>query len=538
MSGDLLLRGRIRTLDPARPTAWAVAVAGGVITGLDDEAVRAAGPGAEWVEVGDGVVLPAFRDGHAHPLWAGLELAEAPIAEARSVAQVVEAVRGYAAAHPGLAWVRGGSYDPTLAPGGLFDARWLDAAVPDRPVYLESADHHSAWVNTAALRAAGLGDDAPDPPSSRLPRRADGSLLGTLVEWGAMDLVQRVLPPRTDGDRMRAAAAGSQRLARQGVAWVLDAACAPAEVEAYLAADRAGLLATRVECALRADPGRWPEQLASFAEARASAAARASAGGRVRAGTVKFFSDGVVEFATAAMLEPYVDAPHSCGLPVWEPAELAEAAAAFDAAGFGLHIHAIGDAGIRQALDALAGARDRGRPGRTRPTVAHVQVLDPLDLPRFAGLGVVANAEPLWACLDACQRDLTAPRLGPVRTGRQYPWASLLASGATVSMGSDWPVSSERPLEGLAVAVTRQTPDGEPAEAWLPRERLTVDQAVAAYTRGTASQAGEGGHRGVLAPGCAADLVWLSRDLWETPARDWPDVEVLGTWVDGARSWG
>ncbi len=402
----------------------------------------------------------------------------------------------------------------------------------DRPVYLESADHHSAWVNSAAMRAAGLDAGTPEPPSSRLPRREDGQLLGTLVEWGSMRLVQRVLPPRTADDRLRAAAAGSQRLARQGVAWTLDAACSPADVEAYRAADRAGLLATRVECALRADPGRWSEQVASFL------AERAATGGRVRAGTVKFFADGVVEFATAAMLEPYADSPHNCGLPVWEPAELAEAVAAFDAAGFGIHIHAIGDAGIRQALDALAGARDRGHPGRTRPTLAHVQVLDPGDLPRFAALGVVANAEPLWSCLDACQRDLTAPRLGPVRSARQYPWASLMGSGAAVSMGSDWPVSSERPLEGLAVAVTRQTPEGEPAEGWLPEERLSVDQAVAAYTRGTAYQAGEEGHRGVLAPGYAADLVWLSRDLWETPPLQWPAVEVLGTWVDGARAWG
>lgn len=532
MSAELVLLGRIRTMDPARPSARALAVAGGIVTALDADAVALVGPATDVLDVGEGLVLPAFRDGHSHPVWAGLELAEAPIAGARSVAEVAEAVRAYAADNPGLAWIRGGSYDPTLAPGGLFDARWLDAAVPDRPVYLESADHHSAWVNTAALRAAGLGADTAEPPSSRLPRREDGQLLGTLVEWGAMRLVQRVLPERTSDDRVRAAAAGSQRLARHGVAWVLDAACAPGEVEAYRAADRAGLLAARVECALRADPGRWREQLESFV------AARAAASGRVRAGTVKFFADGVVEFATAAMLEPYADSPHNCGLPVWDPAELAEAVAAFDAAGFGIHLHAIGDAGIRQALDVLAGARDRGQPGRTRPTLAHVQVLDPVDLPRFAALGVVANAEPLWACLDACQRDLTAPRLGPARTARQYPWASLLGSGAAVSMGSDWPVSSERPLEGLAVAVTRQTPEGEPPGGWLPHERLTVDQAVAAYTRGTAFQAGEEGHRGVLAPGYAADLVWLSADLWETPPLGWPAVEVLGTWVDGARSWG
>jgi predicted amidohydrolase YtcJ len=532
VSAELVLRGRIRTLDPARPAAWAVAVAGGVITGLDGEAVDSVGPGTEVLEVGAGLVLPAFRDGHAHPVWAGLELAEAPIAHARSVAEVVEAVRAHAAANPGLEWIRGGSYDPTLAPGGLFDARWLDAAVPDRPIYLESADHHSAWVNTAAMRAAGLDADTPEPASSRLPRREEGQLLGTLVEWGAMDLIRRVLPARTSAERLAAAATGSQRLARQGIAWTLDAACSPADVEAYRAADGAGLLATRVECALRADPGRWSEQVGSFLAERAAAA------GRVRAGTVKFFADGVVEFATAAMLDPYADSPHDCGLAVWEPAELAEAVAAFDAAGFGIHIHAIGDGGIRQALDALAGARDRGQPGRTRPTLAHVQVLDPMDLPRFAALGVVANAEPLWSCLDVCQRDLTAPRLGPVRSARQYPWASLLGSGAAVSMGSDWPVSSERPLEGLAVAVTRQTPDGVPAQGWLPAERLTVDQAVAAYTRGTAYQAGEEGHRGVLAPGYAADLVWLSRDLWETPPLEWPAVEVLGTWVDGARSWG
>ena len=273
--------------------------------------------------------------------------------------------------------------------------------------------------------------------------------------------------------------------------------------------------------------------MAAFEAARARVDAEGA--GRVSAGTVKFFADGVVEGGTAALLEPYVDDPWSRGMPVWDADALAEAAAAFDAAGFQLHIHAIGDAGIRSALDAVehvvavGGRRDR------RPVVAHTQVVHPDDLPRFAALGVVANFEPLWAQRDALMDELTAPRLGEERTSWQYPMASLLRSGALLSMGSDWPVSSYVPLEGIRVAATRTTVDGRPDGGWLPHERLTVEQALTAYTAGVAYQSFED-DRGVLDVGARADVVVLDRDILAGPAGRVDEAHVVATWCHGDRT--
>jgi predicted amidohydrolase YtcJ len=533
---DLVLRGLVRTGDPLAPLARGVAVHHGVVVALDEAALDLAGGAAEVVDLDGGVVLPGFGDGHVHPLWGGVELAGPQVRDASSVAEVVEAVRRYAAEQPDEEWVQGGPYEATLAPDGLFDAAWLDEAVPDRPVVLQSTDHHCAWVNSEAMRRAGVTRATPDPPSGRVPRRPDGSPLGTLVEWTAMDLVLRHAPRPGRAEKELGVERAGALLASVGVTWAQEAALAPEDVEVYLAAAAAGRLPVRVNVALRAEPGRWAAQRAEFAAARAAAAASPVAG-QVSARTVKFFADGVVEAGTAALLEPYDDAPHTCGLPVWEPRELAEAAAAFDADGFQLHIHAIGDAGVRAALDAVEHATRVNGPWDRRAVVAHTQLVDPADLPRFADLGVIANFEPLWTQLDPVQTDLTLPRIGPERGARQYPMASLLRSGAVLSMGSDWPVSSCRPLEGLPVAVTRQTASGRPAGGWVPEERLPPEAALAAYTAGVAYQAFEQDSWGTVAVGRRADLVRLDRDPLALAAAEWPEVRVLGTWLAGRPTW-
>jgi predicted amidohydrolase YtcJ len=458
------------------------------------------------------------------------------VRDCTSVPEVVDVVRRYADEHPDENWVVGGPYDPSLAPGGLFDARWLDEAVRDRPVVLQSADHHCVWANSEALRRAGIDANSPDPPASTIARHPDGSPLGTLVEWTAMDLVLRHAPVPTTDDKRRALRRSTALLAEAGITWVQEAALHPDDVGTYLDSAHAGDLAVRVNIALRAEPGEWPDQRAAFAAARAQAGSGAAAD-MVSARTVKFFADGVVEAGTAAMLEPYDDAPHSCGLPVWTPAELAEAVAAFDADGFQVHIHAIGDAGVRAALDAVEFATNRNGLRDRRPVVAHTQVVHPDDLPRFADLAVIANFEPLWAQLDPLQTSLTLPRIGPVRGGWQYPMATLLASGAVLSMGSDWPVSSHRPLEGLAVAVTRQTPTGAPAGGWLPTQRLPLAAALSAYTLGVAFQAFEDHRWGTVVPGKRADLVWLNADPYDVDPAGLGDLEVRGTWSGGVTTY-
>lgn len=536
MGIDLVLRGRVRTGNPLAPVARGVAVHAGRVVALDEAALDLADSARETVDLRGGTVLPGFGDGHVHPLWGGVEMAGPPVRDATSVDEVVDAVRRYALDHPDDDWIQGGPYDATLAPQGLFDARWLDAAAPGRPVVLQSTDHHCAWVNSEALKRAGIDAGTADPPSGTVARRPDGTPLGTLVEWTAMDLVLRHAPTATPEDKRAGVTRATALLASAGVTWAQEAALHPDDVAVYLAVAVAGGLSVRVNVALRAEPGTWPAQRAEFAAAR-SAAAASPVADQVSVRTVKFFADGVIEAGTAALLTPYDDAPHTCGLPVWAPAELAAAAAAFDADGFQLHIHAIGDAGVRAALDAVEHtARVNGRRDR-RPVLAHTQLVDPADLPRFAELGVIANFEPLWTQLDPVQTDLTLPRIGPERGARQYPMASLLRSGAVLSMGSDWPVSSHRPLEGLPVAVTRQTPTGDPVLGWVPAERLPAAAALAAYTSGVAYQAFEESHWGTVTVGRRADLVWLDVDPLAVEAGAWPDSVVRGTWLGGRRTW-
>ena len=530
---DLVLRGTVRTGDPHLPLARAVAVRDGLVAALDTDALQLADAATEVLDVG--AVLPGFGDGHVHPLWGGVELAGPAVRDLTSVEAVAAEVRRYAAEHPDEDWVLGGPYDPALAPRGLFDAAWLDAAVPDRPVVLQASDHHCAWVNTEALRRAGVDAATPDPPSGSVARRADGSPLGTLVEWTAMDLVLRHAPSPGDDEKVDAVERATVLLADAGVTWAQEAALAPEDVAAYLTAARDGRLQVRVNVALRAEPGEWPAQRASFVEARRRAEASPEPGvsDHVSVRTVKLFADGVVEAGTAALLAPYDDLPaghpHSCGLPVWEPAELAAAAAAFDADGFQLHVHAIGDAGVRAALDAFAHVAEVNGPRDRRPVLAHTQLVDPADLPRFAELGVVANFEPLWSQLDTAQTELTLPRIGAVRGDRQYPMGSLLATGAVLSTGSDWPVSSRRPMECLPVAVTGH---------WVPGERVPAEAVLAACTAGTAYQAFEERARGTLVPGKRADLVALAADPLATDPATWSDLAVLGTWLGGRRTAG
>jgi hypothetical protein len=538
---DLVLHGgTVVTGLPGTPRARAVAVHDGLVVALDEDALGLLPTARQALDLEGGAVLPSFGDGHVHPLWGGVELAGPQVRDATTVAEVVDGVRRWAAEHPDVPWVQGGPYDPTLAPAGRFDAQWLDAAVPDRPVVLQAADHHCAWVNTEALRRSGIDSGTPDPAAGEIARRPDGSPLGTLVEWTAMDLVLRHAPAPTRAEKVDGLVRATELMAAAGITWVQEAALEPSDVEVYLEAAGTGRLAVRANLAVRAEPDRWRGQRAEFAVARHTAQA-SSVATDVSVRTVKVFADGIVEAGTAAMLEPYAqalgDPPGSYGHPVWSAEELRHAAAGFDADGFQLHVHAIGDAAARDTLDAVEHVGRVNGPRDRRVVLAHTQCVHPDDVARFARLGVVANLEPLWAQLDPLQVDLTLPRLGAHRGEQQYPMASLLATGAALSFGSDWPVSSFRPLEGLAVAITRQTRDGVPAGGWVPDERLPPAAALSAYTQGVAYQAFEEQLWGTVSVGKRADLVWLAVDPTAADPHTWPDIAVRGTWLGGRRTW-
>jgi predicted amidohydrolase YtcJ len=529
---DLLLTGARVVLRWDRPTEPVdLLLRGGRVLGLRPQGAGASHPpDARVVDFGGAVIAPGFADGHVHPVWAGLERRGAAVRAAATVADVQSAVREFAARNPHLSWIEGGSYDPSLAVDGLFDARWLDQACADRPVVLTSSDHHCLWVNSRALELAGIHPGTEVPPGAEIPLTADGRVQGTLREWEAMSLVTRLVPKPSLADRVSALEWATSQLASAGVTWLLDAAVGPSDAAAYLEAAAADRLKVRAGLALRTDPERFDvDQLAEQAALISANSPRDAAGDPwVHSDTVKFFADGVLEAGTAAMLNPYLDQPDNCGKPVWPANDLTAAVALVEGRGLDVHIHAIGDAGIRNALDAIAASPGRRDP-RRRPTIAHVQVLHPSDLGRFAQLGVTANVEPLWACWDACQRDLTAPRLGPDRTAQQYPIRSLLDLGTTVSFGTDWPVSAYHALTCAAMAVTRAEPGGEP---WVAEQRIRPSEALSAATIGVARQVGARDW-GQLVAGNRADLVVLAADPRDTSPPDWSQIEILTRFTAG-----
>lgn len=506
----------------------AVLVLDGVVIATGDEA-RQRGSDATRVDLEGGFLMPSFGDGHAHPLFGGLESVGPPVRDCHSVDEIISAVKQFGLDHPETEWIVGGSYDVSLAPKGLFDARWLDAAVPDRPVVLRAADYHTIWCNSVALERASITADTLNPVLGEIPRRDDGSVLGTLREWGATDLITAVMPAQSEQVRIEALNTAADYYLARGVTWVQDAWVEPGDVATYVEAARRDALRMRFNLALYADPRHFDHQIQRYSEQRGCVAAAGSP--MLTANTVKFFADGVVENETGALLAPYCSGLHGHGMRTWEGDSLADAARRVDDLGFQIHIHAIGDAAVRQALDAIEyvaqhnGSRDR------RPVIAHVQLVDESDLGRFAQLGVIPNMQPLWAQVD----EVMIPRLGTERADRQYQIRTLDNSGAVLSFGSDWPVSSGAPLKGIAVGASRCGTGDKPQSAWTPQERLPIERALSIYTAGVAWQAFAENTWGRITPGATADLVWLDRDPRAVAPRDLSEVGIRATYLEGER---
>lgn len=485
------------------------------------------------IDLAGGTLVPGIGEGHAHPVLGGLEAAGPNVRAAADLQGIIDAVAEWKRQHPDAEWIVGASYDATFAPGGIFDAEWLDAVTGDTPTILRAWDYHTAWVNSAALAAGGITAETPDPPLGRYVRRADGAPIGTLQEAAANNFLADVVPPFALTDRVAAIESSTRDYAAQGTTWVQDAWVELSDVDTYLAAARENRLHTRVNLAFRADPVNWREQAGSFVELRDRI--RALGHDRLSAETIKFFVDGVIESRTAALGAPYADRPDERGLPNWAEHELAEAAKSFDAAGFQLHIHAIGDDANRIALDIIETVSAHNPPRERAHVIAHVAMLAPADIARFAELGVIANFEPYWAQCDAVMRDLTIPHIGHDREGWQYLIGSVLRSGATVSFGSDWPVTTKDWRPAFATAVTRHSHLEPDADSWLPDERVSAGAALSAYTLATAQQA-LAPERGTLNVGMIADAVWLAADPLTVAPTAVPEIEVLGTWLAGERT--
>ncbi len=528
----MLRGGAVYAVDAARSWAQAVAVRDGAIiaVGTDAQIGGLTGAGTQVIDLAGRMLLPGFVDAHVHASAAGLERLRCDLSEAHGLDDYLTVVRRYAQASPEAEWITGGGWSIGVFPGGAPSRRDLDRVAPDRPVFLSNRDHHGAWVNSRALELAGVTAGTPDPADGRIEREPDGTPSGTLQE-GAMGLVERVIPRPGVEEQVAGITEAQRHLHALGItgwqeAIVGDYAVVPDCFDAYLEADRRGLLTARVVGALWWQRGLGAGQLDGLTERRE----RAGSAGRFRATSVKIMQDGVCENFTASMLTPYLDGhgheTTSCGSSFFGADELKESVTVLDARGFQVHFHAIGDQAVREALDAVAAARAANGAGDGRHHISHIQVVHPHDLPRFRELGVLANCQPLWACEEPQMTELTLPFLGPERSSWQYPFGSLLRSGAQLCFGSDWPVSSPNPLWELHTAVNRTVAPGYPyagpgaGNAFLPAERVSLHDAIAAFTIGSAYVNHADDVSGSIEAGKAADLVVLDRNLFAHPVEE------------------
>jgi predicted amidohydrolase YtcJ len=525
-----------------RPTAVAVAEGRIAAVGMDAEVRDLGSARTEVVDLAGRMLVPGFQDAHVHPPSSGLEMLRCNLSDAFTIEEYERLVAAYAEHHPEVEWIDGGGWSMDLFPGGNPPREILDRVVPDRPVFLWSRDGHSGWANSKAIEIAGVTRDTADPDDGWIVRDEDGEPGGTFHEGAAFLLEGHAPkePPSAWAEGLRVA---QRHLHSLGITAWQDANVGTdagyPTFEPYLDLARSGELTARVVGALWWDRHRGLEQVEDLLALRERGVV-----GRFAATSVKIMQDGVVENFTAAVIEPYLDAEgrttDNVGRSFVEAADLNRAVTRLDAEGFQVHIHAIGERAVREALDAFEAARTANGPNDLRHHIAHIQVIHPDDVPRFAALGVVANAQPLWAVNEGQMEHLTKPFLGPERSGWQYPFGSLARAGARVAMGSDWSVSSPNPVWGVHVAVNRTSPPEYPYghvsdDAFLPEERLDVRTALDGYTIQTAYVNHLDATTGSIEVGKDADLVVLDRDLLSLPPEEISSATAQLTLVGGER---
>ncbi len=525
---DLLLRGgRIYTVDSGRTVADALAVREGRIAAIGTEAEleRWVGPGTEVVELAGRLVLPGFHDAHAHPLHGGIAAIGCDLSGLVSVEAILEKVQscGELSESP---WILGSGWDLSLFPDANADRRLLDRVAADRPVFLQGADGHSAWVNTRALELAGVTRETRAPPQGVIERDHAGDPSGTLRE-SAIALVRERIPAPDLETRLRGLRHGLRIANGFGITSFVDAALGRADLEIYRSLAESGELQARTVLCMELASGQEAELEALIHERERYRSPR------TRPDCVKIFVDGVLEGETAALLDPYLDRPSHRGRLDHEPAALADAVARYDRMGLQVHMHAIGDRAVRVALDAVAEARRRNGRSDGRHQLAHLQLVATEDQPRFAALEVAADFQALWAFPDGYITLVNLPAVGRERVERMYPIGSLRRAGARIVAGSDWPVSSMNPLEAIQVALTRRDPSGRAPDALNPAERVDLPTMIAAYTIEGAWIMHQERETGSLEVGKLADLVILERDLFAIPEREIGAVQVTRTLLQG-----
>ncbi len=526
-AASLVITGaRVWTGDPAQPWAEAVAVQGERIlaVGTSDEIDRFTGKDTEVINADGGLLLPGFIDAHVHFLDGGSTIAAVQLRDAQSPADFTRRVADFARQVEPGEWMIGGTWDHTNWGGELPHRDWIDAVTPDNPVWVMRLDGHMGVGNSRALELAGVTAETPDIEGGEIVRDADGKPSGVLKD-NAMQLVFDVIPQPTERQLDAYLDAAMQYVASNGVTSVHDMFDITFDswqsLEAYRRARAAGQLITRIYAAA---------PLKEWDRLRDDLAVHGRGDDWLRTGSVKGFMDGSLGSHTAAFLEPYTDTPDDSGFLLDPLEDIRRWVTAADAAGLQVNVHAIGDKAIRDLLDIYeVVAKDNG-PKDRRFRMEHAQHIHPDDVSRFKQQQVIASMQPYHAIDDGRWADDV---IGAERAETTYAFRSLIESGAHVAFGSDWYVAPASPLEGIYAAVTRRTLDDKNPDGWVPGQKISVEQALRAYTYEAAFASFEEDRKGMLKPGMLADMVLIDRDLTAIDPQEIRDANVLKTIVGG-----
>lgn len=525
--------GRVWTAESQMPWAEAVAIRGGeiVYVGDDQGAAPLVGATTKKVDLGGKLVTPGFNDSHLHMMGGALSLERVDLIEDQSLEAVQNRIRDFAKANAQSPWVLGRGWLYGSFPGGLPTKEQLDAVVSDRPAYMECYDGHSGWANSKALALAGITKNTKDPVNGSIVRDPrTGEPTGALKE-SATALVEAKIPLPDAEARYALLVRAFKQLNSRGITSAQDMGYGPDDIDASVTlferARKEGAATVRLQMGVVMGQDNFPAAIA---------AAKKLAGlphdPILHYNSMKGFVDGVIEAKTAAMLAPYAG-DKSTGHPNWAPEKLNEAVMAADKEGLQVHLHAIGDRGVRMALDAHEAAlKANGRADR-RGRIEHIETVSAADYPRFKGLGVIASMQPLHANPDQNNFNVWSKNAGPDRVSRGFGWGNIERAGGMLNFGSDWPVVTSDVMRGLYCAVTRKTREGTPADGWNKELAVSLENALRYYTIDAAFGEFAEKEKGSIAVGKKADLVVLSEDLFKTPPEAILKTKTLLTIMDG-----
>ncbi|MEN9572091.1 MAG: hypothetical protein RL172_3322 [Bacteroidota bacterium] len=529
----LLLNGKIWTGEPNTPFAEAIAITGNriVVVGTTHQVKKMAGAHTTIINLKGKLVTAGINDAHIHFLAGSLGLSAIDLYNAQTMQEAIDTVANYARANPGKAWLTGMGWQYSLFPGDMPTRQMLDSISGDRPAYIRAYDGHSAWVNSKALALAGITKHSHFDGFGKIYKDADGEPTGALTE-GAMQLVAKLVPEPARQEKLDALRTGMRFAAKHGITTIQNASGSAAEFSLYEELLRNGELTLRASTAFTVGEKTTEKDIADYSAIKQRIAKHPM----LRAGCVKFFLDGVIESHTAAMLQPYSDvAPDSkmansdFALPLDTYRRLVSV---FDKAGFQIYTHAIGDRSVREALNAYENAGQLNGTKDARHRIEHIETSSPDDLPRFKALGVIASMQPIHA--DPASVEVWGRAVGAQRLPQAFVWASMLQNNARLVYSSDWPAcATPIPIRGLHNAVNRRTINGIPAGGWVPAQKVSITDALVAYTQGGAYASFDEKEKGKLQPGYLADIIVFSQDLFSIAPMDIYKTHIELTIMDG-----